>query len=87
MEQRIANLEGGLAALLLSSGQAAGAVVAFSVAGGAEAGMRFVDAFELHSHVANIGDVRPLVVHPALTGSHTTVTIFAQAAPCFVNLA
>ena len=44
-----------------------GAVVAFTVAGGAEAGKRFVDALELHSHVANIGDVRSLVIHPAST--------------------
>ena len=44
-----------------------GAVVAFNIAGGAEAGKRFVDALELHSHVANIGDVRSLVIHPAST--------------------
>jgi O-acetylhomoserine (thiol)-lyase len=44
-----------------------GAVVAFNLAGGAEAGKRFVDALELHSHVANIGDVRSLVIHPAST--------------------
>jgi O-acetylhomoserine (thiol)-lyase len=42
-------------------------VVSFTVAGGADAGKRFVDALELHSHVANIGDVRSLVIHPAST--------------------
>ena len=31
------------------------------------AGKRFVDALELHSHVANLGDVRSLVIHPAST--------------------
>lgn len=45
----------------------AGAVLAFEIAGGVEAGRRFVDALELHSHVANIGDVRSLVIHPAST--------------------
>ena len=45
----------------------AGAVVAFDMQGGVEAGKRFVDALELHSHLANIGDVRSLVIHPAST--------------------
>jgi O-acetylhomoserine (thiol)-lyase len=45
----------------------AGAVLAFEIAGGLEAGKRFVNALELHSHVANIGDVRSLVIHPAST--------------------
>ena len=44
-----------------------GAVLAFELAGGAEAGKAFVDALTLHSHVANIGDVRSLVIHPAST--------------------
>jgi O-acetylhomoserine (thiol)-lyase len=44
-----------------------GAVVAFDIKGGAEAGKRFVDGLELHSHVANLGDVRSLVIHPAST--------------------
>ena len=44
---------------------AAGAVVAFDLRGGVEAGQAFVDALELHSHLANIGDVRSLVIHPA----------------------
>ena len=45
----------------------AGAIVAFDIQGGVEAGKRFVDALELHSHLANIGDVRSLVIHPAST--------------------
>jgi O-acetylhomoserine (thiol)-lyase len=44
-----------------------GAVLAFEIEGGLEAGKRFVDALELHSHVANIGGVRSLVIHPAST--------------------
>jgi O-acetylhomoserine (thiol)-lyase len=44
-----------------------GAVLAFEIAGGLEAGKKFVEALTLHSHVANIGDVRSLVIHPAST--------------------
>ncbi len=44
-----------------------GAVLAFELAGGLPAGKAFVDALTLHSHVANIGDVRSLVIHPAST--------------------
>lgn len=45
----------------------AGAIVSFEIAGGVEAGAKFVDGLELFSHVANIGDVRSLVIHPAST--------------------
>jgi O-acetylhomoserine (thiol)-lyase len=44
-----------------------GSVLAFEIEGGIEAGRRFVEALELFSHVANIGDVRSLVIHPAST--------------------
>ncbi|TCO44181.1 bifunctional o-acetylhomoserine/o-acetylserine sulfhydrylase [Actinocrispum wychmicini] len=44
-----------------------GAVVAFDLAGGVDAGKRFVDGLTLFSHLANIGDVRSLVIHPAST--------------------
>ncbi len=44
-----------------------GAIVAFDIAGGLEAGRRFVDAVQLFSHLANIGDVRSLIIHPAST--------------------
>lgn len=44
-----------------------GAVLSFELAGGIEAGKAFVNALKLHSHVANIGDVRSLVIHPAST--------------------
>jgi len=55
-----------------------GAVLAFEVEGGAEAGKKFVDALELHSLVANIGDVRSLVIHPAST-THSQLTEQEQA--------
>ena len=45
----------------------AGAIVSFELRGGIEAGKRFVDAVELFSHLANIGDVRSLIIHPAST--------------------
>ncbi|MFC0105173.1 bifunctional o-acetylhomoserine/o-acetylserine sulfhydrylase [Kibdelosporangium aridum] len=44
-----------------------GAVVSFELAGGVVAGKKFVDSVELFSHLANIGDVRSLVIHPAST--------------------
>jgi O-acetylhomoserine (thiol)-lyase len=55
-----------------------GGVLAFEIAGGVEAGRRFVEALELHSHVANIGDVRSLVIHPAST-THSQLTPEEQA--------
>jgi O-acetylhomoserine (thiol)-lyase len=68
----------------------AGAVVAFEIQGGIEAGKRFVDALELHSHVANIGDVRSLVIHPAST-THSQLSESEQLAsgvtPGLVRLA
>jgi len=56
-----------------------GAVLALEVEGGAEAGKKFVDALQLHSLVANIGDVRSLVIHPAST-THSQLTEAEQAA-------
>lgn len=44
-----------------------GAIVAFELPGGIEAGKRFVEATELFSHLANVGDVRSLIIHPAST--------------------
>jgi O-acetylhomoserine (thiol)-lyase len=51
----------------------AGAILAFGIKGGLEAGRRFVDALELHSHLANVGDVRSLAIHPAST-THSQLT-------------
>ncbi len=56
----------------------AGAVLAFELDGGSEAGQAFVSALTLHSHVANIGDVRSLAIHPAST-THSQLTPEEQA--------
>jgi O-acetylhomoserine (thiol)-lyase len=56
----------------------AGAVLAFELDGGSEAGQAFVSALRLHSNVANIGDVRSLVIHPAST-THSQLTPAEQA--------
>lgn len=56
-----------------------GSVLAFEIAGGADAGRAFVDALELHSLVANIGDVRSLVIHPATT-THSQLSVQEQSA-------
>jgi O-acetylhomoserine (thiol)-lyase len=50
-----------------------GAIVSFEIKGGREKGSKFVDSLELFSHVANIGDVRSLVIHPAST-THSQLT-------------
>ncbi|MEE1618058.1 O-acetylhomoserine aminocarboxypropyltransferase/cysteine synthase family protein [Brachybacterium sp. J153] len=67
----------------------AGSVLGFELPGGIEAGRRFVDALTLHSHVANIGDVRSLVIHPAST-THSQLSEEEQraagVAPGFVRL-
>ncbi|MCP4434058.1 MAG: bifunctional o-acetylhomoserine/o-acetylserine sulfhydrylase [Actinomycetia bacterium] len=53
-------------------------VPAFIIRGGLEAGKKFVEALELHSHLANIGDVRSLVIHPAST-THSQLTADEQS--------
>ena len=67
-----------------------GAVLSFELAGGVEAGKAFVNALRLHSHVANIGDVRSLVIHPAST-THQQLSAAEQLAtgvtPGLVRLA
>jgi len=67
-----------------------GGVLAFEIKGGVEAGTKFVEALELHSHVANIGDVRSLVIHPAST-THSQLTpeeqLAAGVTPGLVRLA
>ncbi len=54
-------------------GKGYGSVIAFVVKGGRDAGQKFAEALQLHSHVANIGDVRSLVIHPAST-THSQLT-------------
>jgi O-acetylhomoserine (thiol)-lyase len=48
-------------------------VLSFEIKGGIEAGKKFIEALKLHSHVANIGDVRSLAIHPAST-THSQLT-------------
>ena len=54
-------------------GRGYGSVIAFVLKGGREDGQKFAEALKLHSHVANIGDVRSLVIHPAST-THSQLT-------------
>ncbi len=50
-----------------------GAILAFGIEGGAEAGRTFIEGLELFSHLANVGDVRSLAIHPAST-THSQLT-------------
>ena len=45
----------------------AGAVFSFGIKGGYDAGKKFIDSLQMFSHLANVGDVRSLVIHPAST--------------------
>ncbi|MEI8377457.1 MAG: homocysteine synthase [bacterium] len=54
-----------LAQKYLPNGQ--GAIIGFGIKGGKEAGIKFIDNVKLLSHVANIGDAKSLVIHPAST--------------------
>ena len=54
-----------LAAKLLPNG--AGSIFSFGIEGGREAGSRFIESVQLFSHLANVGDVRSLVIHPGST--------------------
>jgi len=51
----------------------AGGVLTFGIRGGLEAGRRFIEALQLFSHLANIGDAKSLVIHPAST-THQQLT-------------
>lgn len=66
-----------------------GALLGFELAGGLEAGRRFIDALKLFYHVANIGDARSLAIHPATT-THSQLSPAAQLAagvtPGYVRL-
>jgi O-acetylhomoserine (thiol)-lyase len=52
----------------------AGGVLTFGIRGGLEAGRRFIEALQLFSHLANIGDAKSLVIHPAST-THQQLTL------------
>lgn len=51
----------------LFGGKGFGSLPSFVIDGGLEAGKKFINALELHQHVANLGDVRSLAIHPAST--------------------
>lgn len=56
-----------------------GGLLGFELAGGRDAGRRFIDSLELFYHVANIGDARSLAIHPAST-THSQLSAKEQAA-------
>ncbi len=56
-----------------------GGLVGFELAGGRDAGRRFIDALQLFYHVANIGDARSLAIHPATT-THSQLSVEDQLA-------
>jgi O-acetylhomoserine (thiol)-lyase len=66
-----------------------GAILGFGIKGGLEAGRRFIENVELFSHLANVGDAKSLVIHPATT-THSQLDENAQAAtgvtPDYVRL-
>ncbi len=66
-----------------------GAILGFGIKGGAEAGARFIDNVKLASHLANIGDAKTLVIHPATT-THQQLSAEEQLAagvtPDFVRV-
>ena len=61
----------GLAQRYLTRG--AGAILGFGIRGGREAGIKFINSVHLASHLANIGDAKTLVIHPAST-THSQLT-------------
>jgi O-acetylhomoserine (thiol)-lyase len=66
-----------------------GSVLSFEIKGGKDAGKKFIESLNLFSHVANIGDVRSLAIHPAST-THSQLTeeeqISAGVSPGLVRL-
>lgn len=66
-----------------------GSLIGFELAGGVEAGRRFIDSLELFYHVANIGDARSLAIHPAST-THSQLTpeeqVMTGVTPGYVRL-
>jgi O-acetylhomoserine (thiol)-lyase len=56
-----------------------GAILGFGIDGGLEAGKKFIDRLELHSLLANVGDAKSLVIHPAST-THSQLSVDEQKA-------
>jgi O-acetylhomoserine (thiol)-lyase len=71
----------------LSRGE--GAIIGFGIKGGLEAGRRFIDSVRLISHLANVGDAKTLVIHPAST-THQQLSeaerLSAGVTPDFIRL-
>jgi O-acetylhomoserine (thiol)-lyase len=65
------HLDHDLAADLLPKG--CGAIFSFGIRGGRDAGRRFIEHLQLFSHLANVGDAKSLVIHPAST-THATMS-------------
>ena len=69
--------------------QGAGAIIGFGIRGGSAAGVRLIDSVKLLSHLANIGDAKSLIIHPAST-THSQLTAQEQqrtgVTPEFVRL-
>jgi O-acetylhomoserine (thiol)-lyase len=67
----------------------AGSILGFGIRGGGEAGRKFIEACQLASHLANIGDAKTLVIHPAST-THSQQTeeelLAAGVAPDYVRI-
>lgn len=67
-----------------------GGIVGFGIKGGAEAGRKFINSVKLFSHLANIGDSKSLVIHPATT-THQQLTVTEQeetgVTPDYIRLA
>lgn len=68
----------GLAQTLLPNG--AGSIFSFGVRGGRAAGQKFIESVEIASHLANVGDAKTLVIHPASTTHHRMDTGALEAA-------
>lgn len=64
-----------LAQKYLPQGQ--GAIIGFGIKGGKEAGVKFIESLKLLSHLANIGDAKSLVIHPAST-THQQLSVEEQ---------
>src|SRR5512135_3869018 len=66
-----------------------GAILGFGIKGGLEAGKRFIEALQLFSHLANVGDAKSLAIHPATT-THSQLSeedlLKAGVTPDFVRL-
>src|SRR4028119_2325809 len=56
-----------------------GAILGFGIDGGLEAGRKCIDRLELHSLLANVGDAKSLVIHPAST-THSQLSVAEQKA-------